>query len=726
MEKNILVNMGILKAFFNNKKDILEIFVPFVEYTMVKLNSEYIDIDELRDKINEYCNLKLPITTIKTILRKLSRRGKIRAFEKYSKIQLIYSYGDENLEYTQCFEKVSRDKNKLIRDYKIFAQKEDFSDEDIMNLFYNFIDCNIECLDIIDENYKACSTEDKDLVSISDFCVNIKNYDDYNYNTFKEIYYGFLLYNLTQNNIYKNLVSDKKIKTLSVFIDSSYLFRILNLQNDLLNYASNELFDLLKENKYSISVFSQTVDEVRKVLVSFYEKIANNDYPEKVSDLEALSMEGVLGAIYRRKMDLYTFSEYIKNIDESIRLLGINIINSSTHIDGINYNEDAYYQLLYNKVSKYLSGKITGKIDISDLKNDNINIDNRILSNSTLNSFKNKTKLDMRILKYIEERRHERKYNFADSEIIFLTCDNVLYTFSSNCHSSYRSIPEAVTEEVFTNVLWINRPDKMGDIPLTLTLSIFQSSKYVEFNVLKKFNACVKEFSKKRPEESKYIGDIYANQDLIYKLSKAGECGDNNEEFFGIIQECVQQNRDYVESMEIRHKQEMDDTASKLNQLKEDKEQNQRKIGLINYEFEKLKSESSKKINDQKQKRLNELQIAKKNCDKIAKLKALLVRLLAGGIVIAYVAFVVFYCIENGFDKTKSLITVILIFPPALIFLFLLITKKDLKKLIVHELDDILMLREYKKFGLNVDELEELLKDTEIFESDNGSEYIGA
>lgn len=709
MEKNRLVNMAVLKSFFNNKKDILEVYVPFVEYAIVQMDKEYIDTSELKLKIDECCNLKLPITTIITILKKLTRNEKIITYDKHSKIKLIYSYNDENLEYLKCFEKVDRDKNKLILDYKKFAKKEDIPDEQIMNLFISFINCNIECLDILDADFKSCSTQDAEMVSIADYCIHIKNYDDYNYNVFKEIYYGFLLYNVTQSNSYKGLFSDKKVRKLEVLFDSSFLFRILNLQNDLLNYASSELLQILKAYGYKLTVFSETIDEVRKVLNSIYDTMLSGGYPERVSQKEADTTDGVLGSIYRRGMDLYTFREYIDDIDNEVISYGITILSNTSVLNNIKYDEEVYYRLLSNKLSKYLSGKVDTKIDVNDLKKDKLNISKLILSNTMLNSYKYKALLDIKILKYIENRRHGKRYNFAECGVIFLTCDNVLYTFNSSYHSFSRSIPEAVTEEVFTNVLWVNKPDIIRDIPLTRTLSIFQTSKYVQFGVLSKFNNCIKDFVKKKPDESKYLGDIYKNQELISRLNKVGDTGDNSEEYLQIIEDCIKKNKGYFEELEISHKNEMESAVDKLNQLEEYKESSQKEVQSIKDELENLKIESSEKISQEKQKHYNSVKMIKDRCDRVAKRKHNIIRFLVCTALLLYIIFLIIYCVKNGMDKTKSLITFIMAFPPITGLLCSLIFKQNLKKIIA-DLPEIFQQREYKKFNLSVEEIEKLSK----------------
>lgn len=568
MIKNLLVNMGVIRSFHSSGRDLLEVYLPFVEYGLAIINREYIDIDEIQLKIQEDCSIKLPINTLRSLLKKLHRQDKVQPYESYNKIKLTYDYKIDNLEYIQKSQKVNRDKNKLVLGYKEFTKCNDMEDEKVMEMFFSFMTNSIECTDILDDDYKVCELPEKDMVSVSDYFIHIKNYDDYNYNTFRDIYFGFLLCNMTLNSEYRYIYNNKKVRRLEVFLDSNFIFRILHLQNHMMNIASYELLELMKEYKFNLNVFSETIDEVRRVLTSIYDKFITKKYPQKVSDKEAENTEGVIGAIYRRKLDLYTLKDFIEDIDNEIETRGINIIDSSKILSNTKVDEELYYKLLNLKITKYLhsNGDKSTYIDIDSLKSDKLDFKNSVLNLSAYTSIKNKTLTDIKIIKYVTDKRRTRKFKFAECEAIFLTCDNVLFNFNFAGHSSHMSIPEVISEDLFTNVLWMYNPDRAGDIPLDITLSIFQSSKYIRFEILNNFNHCIKEYTQKVPESEKYIGDIYSNQDLIYKLNKldkegASECV--KEDCYGIIADYVKVNKEHITNIEGNYKSIINDINTK-------------------------------------------------------------------------------------------------------------------------------------------------------------------
>jgi hypothetical protein len=697
MEKNLLANMGVIRSFYINKRDITDVYLPFIEYALVSLNKEYIDIEEVKTKINTDCNLNLPISIIRALLKKLRRADKIEQYNGYSKIKLIYSYDEERLEYKKSLGKSNRELNSLINKYKEFTGRSDLPEEEVMELFFSFINSSIECGDIIGEDYKVCTLPNIALVSVSDFFICIKNQDNNNYETFCNVFFGFLFCNMTlklENQLY---YSTKKIKNLDIILDSNFIFRILDLQNPMLNTSSYELLNILKEYEFNICTYTYILDEVRKVLSSIYDKMVKGIMPVKVDPKEAEAMDSIAGAIYRRKWDLYQIDNYIRNIEDELKIRGVNIINSNNLFDTIEIDRDMYYELLYCKIMRtlYLDGYKHIQIDIESLKRKDFKMDKFIMSDTIFNSIKQKTIMDLKIIKHISNKRKGKKTNFADCRLFFLTCDNVLYNFNKQKHDSTRSLSEVMAEDIFTRVLWLNNPERTGDIPLTLTLSIFQSSKFVGYTVLNKFSEFVQEYVKVKPDEAKYIGDIYSNQDLVHKLNELSKDKSESEfedECYSIISEYTRLNKAYIEGIENNYNSELESAMGKVKKLEEE-----------NDKAQKLKSDIEKDIREEALKRYNLLFGIKKKCHKKVKFVVVVV------VPFIYLIFSILSCYgisKLDWNTWEPIISGILIFLPFLIcYLYIAFKKHEFNIGATYEtINAILERYYYKKENFDVED----------------------
>ncbi len=584
MEKYFLINMGVIRSFYNHKKDLAEVYLPFIEYALTLLDKQYIDIQEIIEKIYEDCNLKLPISIIRALLKKLRKSGKIEQYSGYEKIKLIYDYTKEGLDYKKSFDKSKRDINKLIDSYKSYCQCTTISDEEVIDLFIKFINSNIECVNIIGENYKTSSLPSKGIVSVSDFFIHIKNRDEDNYQTFCNIYYGFLLHSMTRKNNFRQFLSDKNIRKMDVILDSNFLFRILDLQNPMLNTVSYELLELLKDNNYNLYVFPDIIDEIRRVLTSIYTKMEKGQIKEKVDEIEAENMDSILGAIYRRNWDLYKFNDYINHIEDEIILRKVKIIKPFINLDDIEINKDLYNELFFKKLSRYLylNGYRNINLDLESIKSGTFKIDG--LPDEVQESVKHNVIRDLKIIKYIELRRDGKKAIFADSKLFLLTCDSVLFNFCYQNHIATRSIPEVITEDLLTKILWIHNPQRTGDIAITQDISIFQSSRYVDYSVLNKFSECIKDYVKDMPDSENYIGDIYRNQDLIYKLKEVTNIEpeeDLKDEYYNIISEYVRTNKQHVNDIKKIYEDEIEQAMAMMDKIKYEKEQQEKRNSEI-------------------------------------------------------------------------------------------------------------------------------------------------
>jgi hypothetical protein len=550
MKSGQLLSYAVLKNLHDARKDLLEAFVPFVEYALATAEKQYLKIVEIQDCVNKTTHLLLPVNTLRTILKKLSRVGKVKPFESYKYIEYIRSDSAVVDEFKERYDSATRERNALVSKFIAFAGLQKTSEDAVLTVFVDFIEDRIELLDLASSGDYQPNEINPAHAAIAKFIAHIKKYDTQSYNAFRNIYFGAILSHLTDLSQIQDFA--RKAKKLTIYLDSNILFRLLDLQNPIFNAASHELFEMLKKCGFALRCFKVTCDEMRRVLSHRYSLFLNRKLPESISDEEAAYVDGIIGAFYRKKMTLSQMETYIQKLELTIEKLGISVDHHDFFPKKTTLSE-AERQIYYDlKVRRHLGSR---KLDDYDRDYD---VDSLVsiedLPKYIKDTIIRKAEADLRVLEYIRQQRGGDVYSFSDSKMVFLTCDKILARFNSHPDGTQK-IPEAIGEEVFTNVIWLSNPTTVGNVPIDVCLSAYEASSYFDFRVLRRFREYLRKFKERDPEEFELIGDIYSNQIVMSKLKYVehivGE-SDEETEIDNIVREAIEANKKKVSQLEQR------------------------------------------------------------------------------------------------------------------------------------------------------------------------------
>jgi len=81
-----------------------------------------------------------------------------------------------------------------------------------------------------------------------------------------------------------------------------------------------------------------------------------------------------------------------------------------------------------------------------------------------------------------------------------------------------------------TNILWVNNPKVIGEVPIKQILAAFQASSFIEYDYLSKFYEFVKHYIEVKPSEEKILDSVFNNITLPYELNKIKYENPNNSE----------------------------------------------------------------------------------------------------------------------------------------------------------------------------------------------------
>lgn len=585
MDNNILTAYSVLKKLHDKSFDLINAYIPFVEYAIYKLNKKFVEIEAIQNFLLHNTNLTIPLNTIRTILKRLYKDNKISQFDGYKIIEVTNLDEDLISEYRELFEQSTRERNKLILNFKKYYNL-DVDENKILQNIVDFIYDSICTHDIL-ETYETFELLKEEYIAIAKYIDHIKNYDNELYKIFQNLYYGTLLSKV--NDVNKINSYKVNIKKVTIILDSNILFRLLDLQNPIFNKTSKEFINILEKNDFELKCFYKTVEEMRSVLNHRYNLFLNKKIDINLPETETQIIDGIIGAIYRNKFSLSDIEDLIKNIEIKISNLGIKVDHYDV-LSNIKYDEKDYKYYYQEKIKKQIK---LNKIDEYDTDYDITDlIENKEIPKYVHNFIDSKVQLDLKIRNYIiNERSKKDIYTFPDCKYIFVTCDKQLANLC-NYLDKQHTIPEIILEDKLTNILWLSNPSRTDDIPLQLTLSIYNSSNYIDYKILTNFHLYLKKFKDKNPADFDLIGDIFSNQLVISRLKNI-EIESNtlsDHDYENIVQLAINANKGKVNILE-----------ENLNRIIEEKEvekveKERTKQTLIDTENENdiLKQESDK------------------------------------------------------------------------------------------------------------------------------------
>ena len=121
MSNNILTGYAVLRKLHEKNKDILSAYAPFLEHAIFLKGTIQIETTDIREYISNAFNIHIPIHTIKTLLKRLVRHGKIEQFSSYRYIQ-CKSITEEDIEqYVSILDDCQRSRNQLIDSFRSFT-----------------------------------------------------------------------------------------------------------------------------------------------------------------------------------------------------------------------------------------------------------------------------------------------------------------------------------------------------------------------------------------------------------------------------------------------------------------------------------------------------------------------------------------------------------------------------------------------------------------------------
>ena len=532
MNNQILTSLSIITAFHNNGKSVLDAFLPLVEYGIATLNVEketnHYDILSLQEKIFNSTGVKINIISLKSLLKRIKKDGKIELIGKEQYFRIVLDKKPKQDEYLEAIREKHRDVHKFIKEFIKYS--DDIRQEDEITIWiYDFL-----------KQYRQLISIDKSDVSIKDSLLDGKQYEKFIkflqhinesenelIRIFKNIYYGFGLCSLLETN--NNEIQNLKLNNLTIYADSNFILRLLDLQEENYTKETCELFEIFKYNKVQIYVLQETIDEIKNVLKYYLERYKNNkEYYHSVLEMPD-HINGVLGAYFRKHLTISQIENIIDGISQEITRLGIKTDNIERYKIQI-ANEEI--EKLYNE--KYFD------------KDQDENRDYR--KQKCLHYLQ-----IIKIMKFLRKTHNSVSSCLGNSKYVFLTCDLRLYNYSKKNAYRVSTYPEIITQEIISNDLFLFNPQDTGNISIGLMIALFNNSDYIDVHILDKLANTIEEISNESPDIVSYVIMATRNSENYNEINKIYTEDDNQKK--RLIELAKRVKQDTQKDKEIKQKE---------------------------------------------------------------------------------------------------------------------------------------------------------------------------
>ena len=449
----------------NNKKDIIDSYIPLVCNSIRAKTHSKVTRENIQDDFKEFYGINIPVGPIESILKRMAKDGLLNKqsgewLVNYEKVcELVKS--DEKDELDVAFKELMADLNK----YSLEAFSVELSSEEIEAGIIAFFKEND--LDLLFANNNGESVLPKVKESkkakyiIAKFITDLQTKEPRKFKTVLKLAKGYAIASLITYEDIQHYAGN--LNDVEIFLDAPIIFNLLGLNGDSNHKLGKELIDALKNNGAKLRVFELNYGEVIKTVQDAIKRLNGKNYDITKSSrvLRTAIRENI--SAQQLQIKINQLESMLKNY--SIVKVDTPSLSESEHkfqIDDAKLTkaiEDLYKRNEFQKTPWFIAEKIERDVEA--------------------------------ISGIFKIRKQTQATSLKSSKAIFLT-SNEQIAFAAKVYErnewAYKSsIPVCVTDIFLSTILWANYPTKNDNLNIRQLISECYSIIELDNRLLNKF-----------------------------------------------------------------------------------------------------------------------------------------------------------------------------------------------------------------------------------------------
>lgn len=428
-----LVNMAVIKVNWDSSEgDILDNYMPLVEHTLATSPNDTVSVEEFKERFRSVAEFAIPTGAIVTLLKKSEKKYKYIERQQGGVYKINRGcVKDSNLEVTRDVEQ--RKFHQLKSAFKAYCKNTfdielDSSEVDgyFFEILFEISPLLFSSVSEID-NIHISSSERKKFM-VGRFISNAIQEDQTSFDAIVSFVRGAML---TETFYYSHPSDIKgKMRQVQVFLDTSFLLRVLGYADKAFSTPCNELIDMLRGMSVKLKCFRQTYNEIHNIL---YAAAANL---RRFGRLNGNRPGDVFDYFSETGCSVSDIELEIAKLEENLKKIGISVVDTPEYIDDYSIDETA----------------LSEAIDLA-IPNQQADARNH----------------DVDCLTAIHRMRHGKPQKYLEScEAIFITTNSGLARASTrffNKEYGVSNAPVCMTDQVFTTLIWLKAVKKIPNLP---------------------------------------------------------------------------------------------------------------------------------------------------------------------------------------------------------------------------------------------------------------------
>jgi hypothetical protein len=343
-----LVTVALLKSQYDSRQDHVEMFQPFLLDTISALSRDDFTVEDLQQQFGVRHGLCLPTPALQILLTRAKRRGQVRREGgRFFRIATAIPESDVRRKRIAVDQEHALLATRL-RDFAKKHLREIGTDEEAIALLLAFLEENQIAFLLDDPGAFELSPPpalpSKDAIIVARFLREVCLRDPALYGYLERMLEGFVLQNAL---LLKDIgAASAQFRDLTMFFDTVFMFSALGLCGSEAQRAALESIELCKTVGIRLGVFEITVDEMKRVLAVYEQKLGSSD------GIRSLFPGNLTTYFVGRHYAPSDIKQVVSLLDRNIRELGFFIKRIPKH--------DPRYTLDEKKLAEKIAGPFDG------------------------------------------------------------------------------------------------------------------------------------------------------------------------------------------------------------------------------------------------------------------------------------------------------------------------------------------------------------------------------